>query len=313
VRATLATVALLLASLTAPVAACGRDEPQVPPGQLRIATGSSVGVYYRYGEALKELVAQRIPQLRPSVLETAASVANVEMIAGGAAEVAFTQADIASDAYQDGRPLLALARLYDDYLHLVVPAKSPVEHVADLRGKHVAVGAPGSGTLVTARRLLAVAGLQEERDFVAHRLNLEESVAALRSGRVDAFFFNGGLPVDAIQQLAAVLSIKLVDLSEHIKDLRRTHPSFYAEHAVPQSTYGLPKPISTIGVPNFLVVPATMPEATAYALTRVLFEGRDAIARSHRAGHRLNAREAINTDPLPLHPGAARYFRETKG
>jgi uncharacterized protein len=296
--------ALALTGLTA----CGREEPKVPEGPLRIATGSSGGVYYQYGQALRDVVDKRVPQLRPSVLETVASGANIRLVVDGVAEVGFTQADIASEAFHNGQPLVAIARLYNDYLHLVVRRDSKITKLKDLEGKKVSVGAPDSGTVFTVTQLLKVA---EVKQVEARGLNLDQSVAALRDGQIDAFFFNGGLPVRAIQDLAPTLSINLVDLSDHVKALRAAHPSFYTEHAIPSSTYQL-LAIRTIGVPNYLVVSASMPEATAYALTRALFQGRDVIARSHRAANRLNAREAINTDPLPLHPGAVRYYREIK-
>jgi uncharacterized protein len=307
VAGVLAAVGVAVVSLVA----CERDQPQVPGGELRVATGSRGGVYFQYGTALGEQVRRRVPQLHPSVLVTAASAENLQMVADGQAEIGFTQADLAADAHNTGSPVVALARLYDDYLHLVVPAGSPVKELADLKGRRVSVGALGSGTMFTVNRLLTVAHLNAERDFAVSRLGLDDSALALRAGRIDAFFFSGGLPVRAVQELAAAMPIRLVELGRYAATLRHDYGQSYAEHTVPASAYGVPG-VTTIGVPNYLIVAATMPEATAEALTRTLFDARTELARAHPAAERLNVREAIHTYPLTLHPGAMRYYRQAK-
>jgi TRAP transporter TAXI family solute receptor len=292
------------------LAACSSGEPD-PSGPLRIATGSQTAVYYLYGGAIATLIRQKLPQVQPTVLVTAASAQNVKMVLEGSAEVGFTQADIAADTPNAPASLMALARLYDDYLHLVVPAASPVKELADLKGRRVSVGALGSGTVFTVNRLLTVARLNSERDIAVSRFGLDDSALALREGRIDAFFFSGGLPVRAIHDLAAAMPIRLVELGQYAATLRHDYGQFYAEHTVPASAYGLPG-VTTIGVPNYLIVAATMPEATAEALTRTLFDARTELARAHPAAERLNMREAIHTYPLKLHPGAMRYYRQAK-
>jgi uncharacterized protein len=311
----------LAVGLTTATAACGADEPSVPSGPLRIATGGSTGVYYRYGEAIATVVRARVPQLTPTVLVTAASAQNLEMVAAGDAEIGFAQADTADAALRAGAPIAALARVYDDYLHLVVRADSDIEELDDLRGHRVSIGGSGSGTIGTVARLLDAAKLVAARPDPARppqvttvQLNLDESVQALRAGAIDAFFFSGGLPVAGILALKSQLPIRLVEISgEPVDELRRNHGQFYAEHSVPASTYGLAKNVTTIGIANYLVVSsARMTADTAYALTRALFEGRAGMATEHPAAARLNVREAINTYPLRLHPGATRWYRETK-
>lgn len=295
------------------VAGCDREPPRVPSGQLRVATGSKGGVYFTYGTAFGEEVGKRVPQLRPGVLVTAASAANLEMVAAGTAEVGFTQADLAADAHNAGSPVVALARLYDDYLHLVVPASGPVRELDHLKGRRVSVGALGSGTLFTVNRLLTVAGLKlDGPSLTAFRLGLDDSAVALREGRIDAFFFSGGLPVRAVHEIAAAMPIRLVEMGRYAALLRRDYGQFYTEHAVPASAYDLPDGVNTIGVPNYLVVADSMPDATAEALTRTLFDARAQLARAHPAAERLNMREAIHTQPLKLHPGAMRYYRQAK-
>jgi TRAP transporter TAXI family solute receptor len=300
----LATLVLVL-----PAGSCARAA-RTPSGPIRIATGSPASVYYLYGQAVAKLITQQWPDAQPRVLTTTASAANLQLLVVGKVEVGFSQADIAASG---GLPesLVALARLYDDYVHLVVPAQAPVRTIADLRGRRVSVGPAGSGTEIAATRLLTVGGLSPVADLYPRRLDLEESVTALRQGSIEAFFYSGGLPVGAITDLAADIPIRLLDLGAYVAPLRRQFGEQYSERVIPRSTYGT-APVATVGLSNYLVVRQDMPEELAYALTRLLFDGRDALASAHPAGARLNLRSAVDTFPLALHPGAVRFYRERK-
>jgi TRAP transporter TAXI family solute receptor len=294
------------------VAAGVYGEGNPPVTHIRIATGSQTAVYYAFGRALGQLVEENLPDADAEVLVTAASVENVGLVQSHGAEIGFTQADILVTGTRPPDPRVrALARVYEDLLHLVVPSDSPIRTLEDLRGKTVATGAPGSGTEITVGRLLEVAGLGGPDAIRARRWGLDESAAALRDGHVDAFFFSGGLPVQAIEDLNNSLGIRIVDLSKWVEPMRHAYSSVYARREVNDSVYNLPA-VSTLAVPNFLVVPADMPDAVAYDLTRLLMERHEALARAHPAGERFDVRSAIGTMPVPLHPGAARYFRSVK-
>jgi TRAP transporter TAXI family solute receptor len=284
----------------------GEDQP--PAGRVRIATGSTTAVYHAYGTALSELIRTRLPMLEPDVMVTAASAENVRLILDGGAEVGFTQADVAGGAFDADNRLTALARLYDDYVHLVVRADSQFQEIDQLAGRRVSIGAPGSGTSVTALRVLSVAG---DPNLLHEPLGLDDSVAALRDRRVDGFFFSGGLPVGAIKRLAETVGLRLIPLGRFAAAMSAKYGDYYAERVVPGSTYRT-LPVASIGIPNYLVVRLDMTRELAYGLTRLLFDGRDALASAHPAGARLNIRSAISTHPLPLHPGATRLYREQK-
>lgn len=303
------TAAVCLALLVA-LAGCPAGEIEVPAGALRIATGSPGGVYYLYGGAIADTVRGRLPDLDPSVLQTAASAENLRLVAGGSAEVGFAQADTSAD-YAEAGKVVALVRLYDDYLHLVVRTGSGITSLAGLRGKRVSIGAKESGTIGTTRRLLGVEKIDPARDIVAFQLGLDDSAAALQADTIDAFFFSGGLPVGRVAALAERGGIAMVSIGQYATDLRARFGQYYTEHTVPASTYGLPT-VTTIGIPNYLVVSRGMPEQTAYELTRLLFDEQATLQRAHPAAARLNPRSAIYTHPLALHRGAQRYFRETK-
>jgi uncharacterized protein len=307
-----ALIAALAAAPLAGSAGCSTAEEQ-PGGPVRIATGSQTAVYYLYGKAIATLIDHGLPKVHASVLVTAASAENVRRVLARTAEVGFTQADIAGDlgAEASGQ-LVSLARLYDDSVHLVVRQVSDIKALADLKGRRVSLGAAGSGTGITAERLLTVGPPGLDGSFQKLRLGLDDSVAALRDGTIDAFFFSGGLPVGAIGSLAQSMAIRLVDLTSYVEPLRTKYGEYYADRVVPRSTYSGVAPAQTIGIPNYLVVRASMAENMAYHLTKLLFDGRDTLAKAHPAGARLNVRSAISTPPLDLHPGAAHYYRDVK-
>ncbi|HTJ40318.1 MAG TPA: TAXI family TRAP transporter solute-binding subunit [Dactylosporangium sp.] len=301
--------ALLAALAAAPfLSACESDGAEAT-GTLRIATGSPGAVYYRYGSAIADLAGRYLPNVHASVLSTAASQINVDYLLNDTADVAFTQADIAADNEKaHPRQLAALARLYDDYIHVVVAAQGKIATFQDLQNHRISVGAQGSGTAITANRVLEVNNVTVQRA----QLGLDDSVKALRNSQIDGFFFSGGLPVAAIADLARDMPIRLLNLADSVQSLRRTYGDYYAERVVPASTYTGITATVVIGIANYLVVRLSMSEPLAYGVTRLLFEGRDELAKAHQAAARLNIRSAISTPPLPLHPGAIRYYRAQK-
>ena len=288
------------------------------PGPLRIATGGAGGVYYAYGKGIAAAVHRRLPGLAPEVVQTAASVDNLRLVGGGGAEVGFALADSAAAAiaglapFDRRQPLVALARLYDNYLHLVVRADGPIADLAGVVGHRVSLGAGGSGTELIVGRLLTAAGIDPGRVSTSP-LGVDESVAELAAGRLDGFFFSAGLPVGAIAVIARTVPIRLVDVGGPVEKLRTAYGEFYTERTIPASTYGLDQAVATVGVANYLVVAKAMAEPLAHHLTRLLFTERDLLVTAHPEARRLDRRTGIDTYPLRLHPGAARYFREAKG
>ncbi|OLB80212.1 MAG: hypothetical protein AUI14_07475 [Actinobacteria bacterium 13_2_20CM_2_71_6] len=308
----------LLGVAAATVLAGCSGEPDYPPGQLRIASGGTGGVYNAYAQGVAAVVRAALPRLQATVLATAASIENLQMVAGGRAEVGFTSADAAADAYRGNPPfsaalpVQALGRIYENYLHLVVRLDRAIARVADLRGRKVSVGAPASGTELFATRLLPLVGIDVVRDLKAERLDPNLAADAVGSGRLDAMFFSGGIPTGAIATLARQTPIGLLELGTFVPELRRRYGEVYVERTIPASAYGLEAPTVTVGVANYLVVATAMDERVAYQVTRALFEHRDQLAAAHPEGSRLDRGAAISTPPLPLHPGAARYYREAK-
>jgi uncharacterized protein len=305
------------AAAAATLAACGGG-PDYPPGPLRIASGGVGGVYYTYAEGMAAVYRSALPRLHTTVLTTPASVENLRLVAAGSAEIGFSTADAAADAYTGATPfsaplpVQALGRIYENYLHLVVRLDRHIAAVTDLRGRRVSVGAPASGTELFATRLLPLAGLDIGRDLEAERLDPDVAANAVAGGRLDGMFFSGGIPTRAIADLARTTAVALVELGSFVPRLRSLYGEVYEERTIPVSAYGLAVPTQTVGVSNYLVVARAMDAQVAYAVLRALFEHRDQLAAAHPAGSRLDRGAAINTVPLPLHPGAVRYYREAK-
>lgn len=309
-----AAVLLGGAALVGALADCGGGHGNL---RLAVATGNPKGVYYSLGQALARQWADEFGMPLPRVLPTNGSPANIALLRGGEADVAFSAADAAADAATEARPagqrrIRALARIYDDYLQVVVRADSTLRNLADLRGHAVSIGAPGSGVELIARRLLAVIGLRPGVDLRAPLIGLADSLTALRQGHLDAFFWSGGLPTPGLQALSAQLPLRLLDLSEVLPALQQKYP-VYRPATVPASAYDLRGgPVTTLIVPNFLLVTDVMADGVAAMLLRGVFDGQHRLVRANRAALSIDKHSAIDTAPVALHPGAIRYYRAVK-
>ena len=286
---------------------------------LSIATGGTGGVYYPYGGGVAKILNENLPGVRATAEVTAASVDNLKLIRDGRADVAFTLADTLADAvkgagaFQD-RPVNAasIAVLYSNYTHLVVLGSSGIQSVPDLRGKVVSTGSPGSGTEVIAFRVLRAAGLDPDKDVRRQGLGASESVEALKDAKIDGFFWSGGLPTAAVQDLSHTpgVSIRLLPTLSLLSTLNRDHGPLYFPLDIPPGAYpGVQTAVPVVGVANVLVVNRTMPDDLAYDITRLLFEKQAELAAIHPEARNLSLQSATKGSPAEFHPGAMRYYR----
>ena len=290
------------------------------PRYLSIATGGTGGVYYPYGGALAKVLTEHLPGVRATAEVTAASVDNLKLIRDGGADIAFVLTDTLADAVGgrgafEGRPVPAatLAVLYSNYTHVATLASSGIRSIADLRGKVVSTGSPGSGTEVIALRLLAAAGLNPPADVTRQGLGASESADALKDGKIDAFFWSGGLPTAAVQDLSHTpgISLRLLPSADLLPALQRDHGSLYFRLEIPAGTYpGVESAVPVVGVANALVVNRSMPEDLAYEVTRLLFDRQADLAAIHPEARNLSLQTAAAGSAAPLHPGALRLYRE---
>ena len=300
------------------VPACGGDRQQAQ--FISIATGGTGGVYYPYGGGLAKVLNENLPGVRASAEVTAASVDNLKFIRDGKADIAFALADTVDDAVK-GRgafegapaPVGSLAVLYSNYTHLVTLEGSGITSVDGLRGRTVSTGSPGSGTEVIAVRVLRAAGLNPDADIRRQGLGASESADALKDGKVDAFFWSGGLPTAAVQDLShsSGVRIRMIPTGHLVPALQREHGSLYFPLEVPANAYpGVGSAVSVVGVANVLVVNRSMPDSLAYDITRLLFEKQADLAAIHPEARNLSLERATQGSPAEFHPGAVRYFRE---
>ncbi|MCU0248962.1 MAG: TAXI family TRAP transporter solute-binding subunit [Vicinamibacterales bacterium] len=315
--------AILAAALVA--AACNPQELARRAGartRLSVATGGTGGVYYPYGGAIARVITEHLPGVEATAEVTAASVDNLKLVRDHKSDIAFSLADTLDDAVA-GRgafarkgpvPARVLAVLYDNYTHLVASGSSGVARIADLAGTHVSMGAAGSGTELIATRVLRAAGLEPGRDLTPVSLGVAQSVDALKDGKIDAFFWSGGVPTASVLDLASTpgMSWRLVPTDDALEVLRQTYGrSLYTRLTVPRDAYpGLPADVAVVGVANLLAVHQDMPDQLAYDITRLLFEHQAELVAVHREAANLTPATETTASPAPFHPGAIRYYRE---
>jgi TRAP transporter TAXI family solute receptor len=314
--------ALLAVSLAA--VACNPSPTDGTAGgikRLSIATGGTGGVYYPYGGGIAKIISESIEGVEATAEATAASVDNLKFLRDGRSDIAFTMADTAIDAAQAQGPFAefgsvpsrTLAVLYSNYLHLVTHAGTGIRTVADLKGRVVSTGAAGSGTEVVAFRVLEALGLSPKSDLRTQALGASQSVDALKDGKVDAFFFTGGLPTAAILDLANSpgLTARLIPTDEAVPNLRRRYgEALYYPVTIPKTVYNTDEDVQVVGIANLLVVSESMPEPLAYDITRVLFEKQAELIAIHPQARDLSLATAVQGSPVPFHPGAIRYYTE---
>jgi uncharacterized protein len=297
--------------------ACRPQAPQAAraPVRLRVTSGTPGGGFHPLGEALGRAW-RAAPGLEVEVHESAGSVSNVEALQRGEADVGFAFADVAYTAFAGGvtgraQPfdrLRAIAVLQLNPLHLIVGARSGIGGVRDLRGRRVGVGRPGSGTALTASLVMTAFGVDAGLVRI-EPIGYNEAAARIGQGTLDALFVVGSDPLESVDA-AARAGATLIPIHGSIIDgLRHQYP-FLRRAVIPGGTYpGQPAPVPTIGVDNVLVCSSRLDEALVYDLTKRLFDALPSLATAH-ASLRLMDLEQAPSAPIPLHDGAARFYRE---
>ncbi|GAA1737190.1 TAXI family TRAP transporter solute-binding subunit [Aeromicrobium alkaliterrae] len=298
------------------IAACARSVPWADAsGRLRIATGNPGAVFDRYGAALAREVGVVMPEVSSSVVISGGSVGNVEHLLAGTADVGFCLGDAARLAH-DGAPpftaptgVVAIARLYDSFLQVVVPRDSPIVAVRDLAGRRLASGQVGSGTKLVVERCLRAAGLTDG-DTEQLGLSLEDSTAALERGEVDALAFVSGFPVAALVDLGRRMPLRAIDLGDLVASLASDFAGQYVAGPFPAGPYGLPEAVETVSITTYMLATPQLADDVAHGFASVIFDRQDVLSRTVPDIRQPTAAAGIFTQPIPLHPGALRYFQE---
>jgi len=303
-------------------AACGPQELGGLTQRLSIATGGTGGVYYPYGGGLAKVISDHLMDIEVTAEVTAGTVDNLKFIANRSADVAFALADSLDDAYS-GRgafsdfgavPARALAVLYDNYNHVVTSDDSGIESVQDLEGRVISTGAPGSGTEVSAFRLLEAAGVDHDAGLRRQSLGAAQSVNAVKDGKIDAFFWSGGIPTGSLLDLATTpgMRIRLIATDTLLSKVQERYGTgVYHLSTIPQSTYpGMTHDVTTIAVANVLVVHESMDVEVARRITEAIFANHDELAAIHPMAALLSLETAVTGSPVPFHEGAVTYYRD---
>jgi TRAP transporter TAXI family solute receptor len=271
------------------------------------------------GGGMANILSKYIPYLEATAEVTTASVDNCRLVAAGKADLAFIMADTGWDAYM-GRekfkekiPLRTVAVLYPNNMHIVTVEGTGIEKVSDLKGKRVSTGAPGSGTEVKGLRILEAYGLDPDKDMKRDKLGVSESAGALKDRKIDAFFWDGGLPTAAVTDLGATpgIKIKLIGHDDAIPKMRAKYGPLYVKGIIPAKTY----PGQNVDIPmavvwNLLVCHEKMKGDVAYDIVKTLFDHKPELIASHKDARYLSLEPQAGGSPIPLHPGAIRYFTE---
>lgn len=282
-----------------------------------IAGGSETGVYYGYGEQLAAVLTRDL-DVPVTIAETNGSVDNLLRIGSGEAVVGFAQSDATSDAvrgvgaFSEPLPIQAVARLYDEYVHVVVRVDSDIEHIADVESRVVSLGSRNSGVNVVATRILDAAGV--DAGAIENReLGLEESIQALERAEIDAFFWVGGVPTPGLRDLADRLPVRLLSIdTETVDEINARFAGVYRFAEFPTGAYGGEEPTVTLAVPNYLVASEAASDEFIHAVLASLFDARVQLAQHVPAAALLDRRSAIFTDSIALHPGAISYYQQAK-
>ena len=258
---------------------------------IAIATGGTGGVYYPLGGGMANVLTKYVPGYAATARVTGGSVDNLKLIGSQQSEVALVMVDAALDALKGedkfkGNPVevRTLMVLYPNRMHVVSVEGRGVEKMSDLKGKRVSTGSPGSATEVMAFRVIEAAGLDKDKDMRRERLGVAESTNAIKDGKIDAYFWVGGLPTAAVTDLGASpgVKIKLIDHTEVVDAMNKKYGNLYTSGVIPAKTYpGQDKDNSISVVQNILVANAKMPDKVAYDIVKTFIEKRDELVAVH--------------------------------
>jgi len=288
---------------------------------ISIATGGTGGVYYPLGGGLANVLSKEIPGLQATAEVTGGSVDNLKLINSGQSELAFVMADAALDAlngedkFKGSKvPVRTLMVLYPNQMHVVTIEGTGIEKLADLKGKRVSTGSPGSATEVMAFRVIEAGGLDKDKDMKRERLGVAESVNAIKDRKIDAFFWVGGLPTAAVTDLAATpgVKMKMIDHSEVVDKMNAKHGNLYAASVIKAGVYpAQDKDNKNTVVWNILVANASLPDEMAYKVVKTMIEKKADLVAVHQEAKSFSLDNQIKSNSsIPWHPGAVKYFAE---
>jgi uncharacterized protein len=287
--------------------------------RISIATGGMGGVYYPLGGAIAAVITKYLPNVEAAAEVTAASVDNCKLVAAKKSDLGIVMGDTVYDAYQglgkfkEKLPVRNLAVLYPNVMQIVVPQGKGIKTVADMRGKTISTGAPGSGVEVMALRILEANGINPDKDCKRDRLGASESGSALKDGKLDGFFWCGGVPTASILDLAATpgMKISLVPNADCVSKMTDKYGPVYYPSAIPKGAYpGMEADVPVGAVANLLIVHEAMDDKLAYDILAAMFDHKDELVAVHQQAESIELKGAVTGSPIPYHKAALKYFKD---
>lgn len=285
---------------------------------INVLTGGQSGIYYPLGVALGQAYGKALPSAKISVQSTKASAENLNLLQQGKGEVAFALGDSVSDAWNGEKEsgfkaplkkLRAIAGLYPNYIQIIANAESGIKTIADLKGKRISVGAPKSGTELNARAILKAAGLSYKDFSKVEYLGFGESVELMKNRQLDVTLQSVGLGAASIRDLAVSINIVLVAVPADV--VAKIGDPAYEAATIAANTYnGQKAAVNTVAIKNILVTSQDVSTDTVYAMTKSMFDNMDGLVAAHTAAKGIVKKDAVLGLPIPLHPGAEKYYRE---
>ena len=286
-------------------------------GFINVLTGGTSGVYYPLGVAIGKIYGDKIPNVKTQVQATKASVENLILLQQGRGEIAFTLGDSLKAAWEGDEEagfkaklnkLRTIGAIYPNYIQIFATADSGIKTLADLKGKSLSVGAPKSGTELNSRAILAAAGLSYKDMGKVEYLPFAESVDLMKNRQLNATLQSAGLGVASLRDLSTSTDITVVSVHKEVVD--KIGPPFVAVK-IPANTYnGQDKDVPTAAVINYLVTSSAVSDDLAYQMTKLIYDSLPELANAHAAGKEIKLEAAVAGSPVPLHPGALRYYKE---
>ncbi|MHC2465755.1 TAXI family TRAP transporter solute-binding subunit [Bradyrhizobium embrapense] len=284
---------------------------------INVLTGGTSGVYYPLGVAIGKIYGDKIPDVKTQVQATKASVENLVLLQQGRGEIAFTLGDSLKAAWEGDAEagfknkldkLRTIGAIYPNYIQIVATAESGIRTLADLKGKSLSVGAPKSGTELNSRAILAAAGMSYKDLGKVEYLPFAESVDLMKNRQLAATLQSAGLGVASLKDLSTSSEITVVAVPKEAID--KIGPPFVSV-IIPANTYtGQDKDVPTAAVVNYLVTSSAVSDDLAYQMTKLVYESLPELANAHAAGKEIKLEAAATGSPVPLHPGAIRYYKE---
>jgi TRAP transporter TAXI family solute receptor len=296
-------------------------EAQTKGTRLSIATGGTGGVYYPLGGGMANVISKYVPNTEATAEVTSASVDNCKLVHAGKADLALIMADTGYDAYKGlerfkspgPQAIRTVAVVYPNYMHFVTVDGLGIKSIADLKGRRVSTGSPGSGTEVMALRVLESYGINPDKDIKKERLGVAESAGAIKDRKVDAFGWVGGLPTAAVMDLAATpgVKIRVLNNAEHLDRMIQKYGPIYFKRNIPQTTYtGMDSEAPVACVANLLICREKMEDTLVYNILKALFEHQPDLVAVHKEANNLTLATATVGSSIPFHPGAIKYYQE---